>query len=250
MDRSKLMSGERLRAITRRGRSSPHLGAQGRAGPRRGPSHRVRPRARSARTARRRSWWRRALGRGPKNEKASTAAMAQKLGIKRGTRPSPGRACAAGHVCNSAFAEPGNSTTNRARRASRGARRDRDAPMSDWEEDIHPFRARRRRALSARCFDDLLRWVLLKEEIEEGVNHPARARLTPYDILTKGRLSGGMTIVGNDFATGILFVPEVLMAANAMKGAAMAILQAAAGWKPARRASARMVDRHGQGRHP
>jgi hypothetical protein len=46
---------------------------------------------------------------------------------------------------------------------------------------------------------------------------------TPYDILTKA-LVGGMTIVGNDFRDGILFVPEVLMAANAMKGG-MAILK-------------------------
>jgi 5-methyltetrahydrofolate--homocysteine methyltransferase len=37
-------------------------------------------------------------------------------------------------------------------------------------------------------------------------------------------LVGGMTIVGIDFRDGILFVPEVLMAANAMK-AGMAILK-------------------------
>ena len=40
---------------------------------------------------------------------------------------------------------------------------------------------------------------------------------TPYDVLTKA-LVGGMTIVGADFRDGILFVPEVLLAANAMKG--------------------------------
>ena len=45
----------------------------------------------------------------------------------------------------------------------------------------------------------------------------------PYDILTKA-LVGGMTIVGQDFRDGILFVPEVLLAANAMKGG-MAILK-------------------------
>ena len=39
----------------------------------------------------------------------------------------------------------------------------------------------------------------------------------PYDVLTKA-LVGGMTIVGQDFRDGILFVPEVLLAANAMKG--------------------------------
>jgi 5-methyltetrahydrofolate--homocysteine methyltransferase len=45
----------------------------------------------------------------------------------------------------------------------------------------------------------------------------------PYEILTKG-LVGGMDIVGVDFRDGILFVPEVLMAAKAMK-AGMALLR-------------------------
>jgi len=45
----------------------------------------------------------------------------------------------------------------------------------------------------------------------------------PYRILTEA-LVGGMTIVGQDFRDGILFVPEVLLAANAMKGG-MAILK-------------------------
>jgi methylmalonyl-CoA mutase cobalamin-binding domain/chain len=40
--------------------------------------------------------------------------------------------------------------------------------------------------------------------------------MTPYDVLTKG-LVAGMEIVGVDFRDGILFVPEVLMAAKAMK---------------------------------
>ena len=39
----------------------------------------------------------------------------------------------------------------------------------------------------------------------------------PYRILTEA-LVGGMTIVGQDFRDGILFVHEVLLAANAMKG--------------------------------
>ena len=38
----------------------------------------------------------------------------------------------------------------------------------------------------------------------------------PYDVLTKA-LVEGMRIVGIDFRDGILFVPEVLLAANAMK---------------------------------
>jgi 5-methyltetrahydrofolate--homocysteine methyltransferase len=63
----------------------------------------------------------------------------------------------------------------------------------------------------------------LKEEIEEGVKILLERGWAPYDILTKA-LVAGMTIVGNDFRDGILFVPEVLLAANAMK-AGMAVLK-------------------------
>jgi methylmalonyl-CoA mutase cobalamin-binding domain/chain len=63
----------------------------------------------------------------------------------------------------------------------------------------------------------------LKEEIEEGVNILLERGWTPYEVLTKA-LVEGMRIVGVDFRDGILFVPEVLMAANAMK-AGMAILK-------------------------
>ncbi|WP_170381032.1 corrinoid protein [Ruegeria atlantica] len=69
--------------------------------------------------------------------------------------------------------------------------------------------------LVEQMFDDL--YDGLKEEIEEGVNILLERGWTPYDILTKA-LVGGMTIVGHDFRDGILFVPEVLLAANAMKG--------------------------------
>ena len=57
----------------------------------------------------------------------------------------------------------------------------------------------------------------MKEEIEESVRILLDRGWTPYDILTKA-LVAGMTIVGHDFRDGILFVPEVLLAANAMKG--------------------------------
>jgi len=57
----------------------------------------------------------------------------------------------------------------------------------------------------------------LKEEIEEGVHLLLDRGWTPYDVLTQA-LVAGMTIVGHDFRDGILFVPEVLLAANAMKG--------------------------------
>ena len=56
----------------------------------------------------------------------------------------------------------------------------------------------------------------LKEEIEEAVNILLGRGWVPYDVLTKA-LVAGMTIVGYDFRDGILFVPEVLLAANAMK---------------------------------
>ncbi|MFP7571489.1 corrinoid protein [Marivita sp. S2033] len=69
--------------------------------------------------------------------------------------------------------------------------------------------------LVEQMFDDL--YDGLKEEIEEAVNILLERKWQPYDILTKA-LVGGMTIVGHDFRDGILFVPEVLLAANAMKG--------------------------------
>jgi len=63
----------------------------------------------------------------------------------------------------------------------------------------------------------------LSAEIEESVNILLKRDWTPYDILTKA-LVEGMRIVGIDFRDGILFVPEVLMSANAMK-AGMFILR-------------------------
>ena len=57
----------------------------------------------------------------------------------------------------------------------------------------------------------------LKEEIEESVGILLERGWAPYRILTEALVSG-MTVVGNDFRDGILFVPEVLLAANAMKG--------------------------------
>ena len=75
--------------------------------------------------------------------------------------------------------------------------------------------------LVQQMFDDL--YDGLREEIEEGVNILIVRGWIPYDVLTKA-LVGGMTIVGADFRDGILFVPEVLLAANAMKGG-MAILK-------------------------
>ncbi len=61
------------------------------------------------------------------------------------------------------------------------------------------------------------------EEITEEVNEALGRGLSPYEVLTDG-LVAGMDVVGVDFRDGILFVPEVLMAAKAMK-AGMYILR-------------------------
>ena len=63
----------------------------------------------------------------------------------------------------------------------------------------------------------------LKEEIEEGTNI-LLGRGWPAEKVLNDALVEGMRIVGIDFRDGILFVPEVLLAANAMKGG-MAILR-------------------------
>jgi 5-methyltetrahydrofolate--homocysteine methyltransferase len=57
----------------------------------------------------------------------------------------------------------------------------------------------------------------LKEEVEEGTRILLDRGWGPDKVLNEA-LVAGMTIVGVDFRDGILFVPEVLMAANAMKG--------------------------------
>ena len=63
----------------------------------------------------------------------------------------------------------------------------------------------------------------LAGEVVKSVKELLSRNMTPYDVLTKG-LVAGMDVVGVDFRDGILFVPEVLMAAKAMK-AGMEILR-------------------------
>ena len=92
--------------------------------------------------------------------------------------------------------------------------------MSDEEEDII-LSELDDEELVQQMHDDL--YDGLKEEIEEAVNILLERGWEPYRVLTEA-LVGGMTIVGQDFRDGILFVPEVLLAANAMK-AGMAILK-------------------------
>ncbi|MBL3570956.1 cobalamin-binding protein [Rhodovulum sp. BSW8] len=57
----------------------------------------------------------------------------------------------------------------------------------------------------------------LRDEVVEGVEILLSRGWAPYRVLTEALVSG-MTVVGHDFRDGILFVPEVLLAANAMKG--------------------------------
>jgi len=63
----------------------------------------------------------------------------------------------------------------------------------------------------------------LADEIVEGTNILLSRGWSASRTLDEG-LVAGMTIVGIDFRDGILFVPEVLLAANAMK-AGMAVLR-------------------------
>ena len=93
--------------------------------------------------------------------------------------------------------------------------------MSDDEETELDLRALDDDELVKQMQDDL--YDGLREEVCEGVEILLERGWEPYKVLTEA-LVGGMTIVGVDFRDGILFVPEVLLAANAMKGG-MAILR-------------------------
>jgi 5-methyltetrahydrofolate--homocysteine methyltransferase len=63
----------------------------------------------------------------------------------------------------------------------------------------------------------------LKEEVAEGTEILLQRGWDANKVLNEA-LVAGMTIVGIDFRDGILFVPEVLMSANAMK-AGMGLLK-------------------------
>jgi methylmalonyl-CoA mutase cobalamin-binding domain/chain len=75
--------------------------------------------------------------------------------------------------------------------------------------------------LVSQMHDDL--YDGLGEEIIEGTQILLDRGWDAKRLLDEA-LVGGMNIVGRDFRDGILFVPEVLMAANAMKGG-MALLK-------------------------
>ena len=92
--------------------------------------------------------------------------------------------------------------------------------MADTEDDLD-LSTLNDEELVQQMHDDL--YDGLAEEIEDGVNILLERGWQPYEVLTKA-LVEGMRIVGVDFRDGILFVPEVLLAANSMK-AGMAILK-------------------------
>ena len=93
--------------------------------------------------------------------------------------------------------------------------------MSDDQSDDLDLSTLSDEELVEQMHDDL--YDGLKEEIEEGTNILLGRGWGPDKVLSDA-LVEGMRIVGIDFRDGILFVPEVLMAANAMKGG-MAILR-------------------------
>jgi methylmalonyl-CoA mutase cobalamin-binding domain/chain len=93
--------------------------------------------------------------------------------------------------------------------------------MTDIEEDEIDLSSLSDEELTEQMHDDLYDGML--DEICEGTNILLGRGWGPEKVLNKA-LVAGMTIVGIDFRDGILFVPEVLLAANAMKGG-MAILK-------------------------
>ena len=88
---------------------------------------------------------------------------------------------------------------------------EQDIILSDLDDDT----------LVTQMHDDL--YDGMATAISEGTQILLDRGWTPYDVLQKA-LVEGMRIVGIDFRDGILFVPEVLLAANSMK-AGMAILR-------------------------
>jgi 5-methyltetrahydrofolate--homocysteine methyltransferase len=87
--------------------------------------------------------------------------------------------------------------------------------MADDADDELDLSSLETGELIEQMHDDL--YSGLKAEIEEGTNLLLGRGKTPDQVLNEA-LVAGMRIVGVDFRDGILFVPEVLQAANAMKG--------------------------------
>lgn len=91
-----------------------------------------------------------------------------------------------------------------------------DTPDSNMPEDDEiDLKALSDDELVEQMHDDL--YDGLREEIVEGTHILLERNWAPDKVLNDA-LVEGMRVVGIDFRDGILFVPEVLMAANAMKG--------------------------------
>ena len=90
-----------------------------------------------------------------------------------------------------------------------------EAEIEDGEEEELDLSTLDDDDLTKQMHDDL--YDGLREEIVEGTNILLARGWAPKKLLDEA-LVEGMRIVGIDFRDGILFVPEVLLAANAMKG--------------------------------
>src|SRR5688500_15009680 len=102
------------------------------------------------------------------------------------------------------------------------------------EDSCHASRIRHHETEDLMDFSDLADedlWIQIQDDLYDGMKEEVVAETkealgrgyTAQDVLAKG-LVAGMDIVGVDFRDGVLFVPEVLMAANAMK-AGMEVLR-------------------------
>jgi corrinoid protein of di/trimethylamine methyltransferase len=93
--------------------------------------------------------------------------------------------------------------------------------MDDTPEDTIDFSTLSLAELYEQMGEDL--YDGLADEVVTAVNEALTRGRQAYEVMTEG-LVAGMDIVGADFRDGILFVPEVLMAARAMK-AGMEVLR-------------------------
>ena len=87
--------------------------------------------------------------------------------------------------------------------------------MTDAAEGEFDLRSLNNEELVEQVHDDLYNGM--KPEVEEATRIFLERGWAPDKVLSDA-LVEGMRIVGIDFRDGILFVPEVLLAANAMKG--------------------------------
>jgi methylmalonyl-CoA mutase cobalamin-binding domain/chain len=87
--------------------------------------------------------------------------------------------------------------------------------MSDDQNDEFDLNSLSDQELAEQVHDDLYNG--LKAEVEQATHIFLGRGWSPEKVLNDA-LVEGMRIVGVDFRDGILFVPEVLLAANAMKG--------------------------------